>query len=75
MRHLRHDGTPVDQTPNVIPEAGADVGADAADAEAEPCTDCEDFPAECAEDRLCANGPFDPADPTSLDPRTRVNAI
>lgn len=64
-----------DDTPHVIPEASIDVGADAADASAEPCDDCEYFPAECADDRLCPNGPFNPGDPTSLDLRTRVNAI
>ena len=58
-------------------DAGASTDADA-DADAEQCTadDCEFYPAECAPDVFCPNGPFDPTGPTvAMDWRTRVFAI
>lgn len=54
------------------PDAGADVDS----ADAEPCVDCEHFPATCSSDILCPNGPFEPnTRGGALDLRTRINAI
>lgn len=54
------------------PERDAETDADAG-----PCTeDCEFFPATCAPDTLCLNGPFDPTSPTAgMDWRIRVQVI
>jgi len=63
-----------DATVTLTPTLDAGLG----DAEAEACTtdDCEYFPAACAPDVLCPNGPFDPENPAmGLDWGTRINVV
>ncbi len=63
-----------DATLTLAPEGDAGL----ADADADACTtdDCAYFPAACAPDALCPNGPFNAQDPASgLDWRTRINVV
>ncbi len=54
-----------------------DSGLDATpELDAGPCADCEYFPAVCAADTLCPNGPFDSSlGGNGYDPRVTINVI
>lgn len=57
-------------------DAGLGDGEAGADADAAPCTDCDDFPEACTADTLCPGAPFNPTNPNEgMDWRTRINMI
>lgn len=55
------------------PDADLDAAAEAGDADAGPCLDCEWFPDTCTAGVLCPNGPFGGAG--GLDPRVHITVI
>lgn len=67
---------PKDDASILAPASDASVDGDATEDDAGPCTDCEWFPADCAAEALCPNGPFQGTDTSAtLDWRAQITSI
>jgi hypothetical protein len=56
-----------------LPDAASDAQAE--DADAAPCADCEYFPETCSGDVLCESGLFTPNGDNGLDMRAQINVV